>query len=185
MAQPNEYDERLRVQELYNENFTVAFGLRHPFENMRAVALADMDKQIYLRRLNCDYREFFADLLKERGFALKVSYQTEREDWIQSLVAGGGGGCFLAEFSACVGGLRTRPLIEPRVARSVSLVSIMDRRCTLQASQFSDLALSYDWPHAGNQASSSASAPPIVPAARAVPSRAREASGRRNAPRKM
>jgi hypothetical protein len=53
------------------------------------LALADMDKQIYLRRLNCEYREFFANLLKERGLALRVSYQTEREDWIQSLVAGG------------------------------------------------------------------------------------------------
>jgi len=91
MAQPDEYDERLRVQQLYDENFTVAFGLRHPFENMNAVTMADMDKQIYLRRLNCEYREFFAHLLKERGLALTVSYQTEREDWIQSLVAGGVG----------------------------------------------------------------------------------------------
>src|SRR5262249_49652410 len=91
MAQPHEYDERLRVQQLYKENFSVAFGLRHPFEDMNAITLADMDKQIYLRRLNCEYREFFANLLKERRLALRVSYQTEREDWIQSLVAGGVG----------------------------------------------------------------------------------------------
>jgi DNA-binding transcriptional LysR family regulator len=147
MAQPHEYDERLRVQELYNENFTVAFGLRHPFENRNAVTMADMDKQIYLRRLNCEYREVFADLLKERGLALRVSYQTEREEWIQSLVAGGVGVCFLPEFSACVGGLRTRPLIEPRVARSVSLVSVAGRRRTPQASSFFNLASSYDWPY--------------------------------------
>ncbi len=147
MAQPHEYDERLRVQQLHNETFVVAFGLRHPFENMNAVALADMDKQIYLRRLNCEYREFFANLLKERGLALRVSYQTEREDWIQSLVAGGVGVCFLPEFSACVGGLRTRPLIEPRVARSVSLVSMIGRRRTPQASRFFNLVLSYDWPY--------------------------------------
>jgi len=147
MAQPHDYDERLRIQQLYDENFTVAFGLRHPFENMNAVTMADMDKQIYLRRLNCEYREFFADLLKKRGLALRVSYQTEREDWIQSLVAGGVGVCFLPEFSACVGGLRTRPLIEPRVARSVSLVSVAGRRRTPQASSFFNLAVSYDWPY--------------------------------------
>jgi len=150
MAQPNAYDERLRVQQLYDENFAVAFGLRHPFENLEAITLADMDKQIYLRRLNCEYRDFFADLLKERGLALRVSYQTEREDWIQSLVAGGVGVCFLPEFSACVGGLRTRPLIEPRVARSVSLVSVDGRRHTPQASRFFDLALSYEWPYGEN-----------------------------------
>jgi DNA-binding transcriptional LysR family regulator len=106
-----------------------------------------MDKQIYLRRLNCEYREFFANLLKERGLALRVSYQTEREDWIQSLVAGGVGVCFLPEFSACVGGLRSRPLIEPRVARAVSLVSVAGRPRTPQASSFFNLASSYDWPH--------------------------------------
>jgi DNA-binding transcriptional LysR family regulator len=150
MAQPHDYDRRLRVQQLYDENFTVAFGLRHPFENMNAVAMADMNKQIYLRRLNCEYREFFADLLKERGLALRVSYQTEREDWIQSLVAGGVGVCFLPEFSACVGGLRTRPLIEPRVARSVSLVSVAGRRRTPQASSFFNLASSYNWPYGEN-----------------------------------
>ena len=150
MAQPHEYDERLRVQQLYDENFTVAFGLRHPFEHVNAVTMADMDNQIYLRRLNCEYREFFAELLKERGLALKVSYQTEREDWIQSLVAGGVGVCFLPEFSACVGGLRTRPLIEPRVARSVSLVSVAGRQRTPQASKFLRLTSSYAWPHGGN-----------------------------------
>jgi len=144
-AQPQAFDERLTVRELYKEGFVVAFGLRHPFEDKNAITLADMDKQIYLRRLNCEYREFFADMLKERGLALRVSYQTEREDWIQSLVAGGVGVCFLPEFSACVGGLRTRPLIEPRVARSVSLVSVGARRLSPQASSFFNLALSYDW----------------------------------------
>jgi DNA-binding transcriptional LysR family regulator len=147
MAQPHKYDERLRVRQLYSETFTVAFGLRHPFENLNAVTLADMDTQIYLRRLNCEYRDYFADLLKERGLALKVSYQTEREDWIQSLVAGGLGVCFLPEFSACVGGLRTRPLVEPRVARAVLLVSVAGRRRTPQASRFFGLASSYDWPY--------------------------------------
>jgi DNA-binding transcriptional LysR family regulator len=150
MAQPDAYDERLRAEPLYREEFAVAFGLRHPFENMNAVTLADMDKQIYLRRLNCEYREFFTNLLKDRGLSLRVSYQTEREDWIQSLVAGGVGVCFLPEFSACVGGLRTRPLIEPRVARSVSLVSVAGRQRTAQASKFLRLTSSYAWPHGGN-----------------------------------
>jgi DNA-binding transcriptional LysR family regulator len=106
-----------------------------------------MDNQIYLRRLNCEYREFFANLLKERGLALRVSYQTEREDWIQSLVAGGVGVCFLPELSACVGGLRTRPSIDPRVARSVSLVSVARRCPTPEALSFANLAMSFDWPH--------------------------------------
>jgi len=146
-AQPHMFDGGLKVQQLYKENFVVAFGLRHPFEEKSDITLADMDNQIYLRRLNCEYREFFANLLKERGLALRVSYQTEREDWIQSLVAGGVGVCFLPELSACVGGLRTRPLIVPRVARSVSLVSFARRCPTPEALSFANLALSFDWPH--------------------------------------
>jgi DNA-binding transcriptional LysR family regulator len=146
MAQPDAFDERLTVRPLYEERFVVAFGLRHPFEDQHAIALENMDRQIYLRRINCEYREYFANLLKERGLALRVSYQTEREDWIQALVAGGVGVCFLPEFSALVGGLRTRPLIDPAVARSVSLVSVIGRRRTPQASNFFNLATSYDWP---------------------------------------
>jgi DNA-binding transcriptional LysR family regulator len=147
MAQPQTFDAGLEVRKLYKENFAVAFGLRHPFEGMSAITLADMNNQIYLRRLNCEYREFFAGLLKEQGLALRVSYQTEREDWIQSLVAGGAGVCFLPEFSACVGGLRMRPLVDPRVSRLVSLVSVAGRCHTPQASSFLELALSFDWPH--------------------------------------
>jgi LysR family transcriptional regulator, hydrogen peroxide-inducible genes activator len=146
MAQPNPFDERLESRLLYLERFVVAFGLQHPFESQNAISLSDMHGQIYLRRINCEYREFFADLLKQRGLALRVSYQTEREDWIQSLVAGGVGVCFLPEFSASVGGLRTRPLIEPHVDRSVSLVSVLGREQTRQASSFLSLAVKYDWP---------------------------------------
>jgi hypothetical protein len=38
-------------------------------------------------------------------------------------------------------------LIEPRVARSVSLVSVAGRRRTPQASSFFNLASSYAWPY--------------------------------------
>jgi DNA-binding transcriptional LysR family regulator len=145
-AQPDPFDERLRVRPLYEERFVVAFGLQHPFESQDAITLDNMDRQIYLRRINCEYREYFANLLKERGLALRVSYQTEREDWIQSLVAGGVGVCFLPEFSALVGGLRTRPLVDPPVVRSVSLASVIGRRRTPQASNFFNLATSHDWP---------------------------------------
>ena len=77
MARPYEYDERLRVQQLYNEPFAVAFGLRHPFEN--------------LRRLNCEYREVFANLLRERGLALrshiKPSEKTGFSRWSLGVLA--------------------------------------------------------------------------------------------------
>ena len=83
-AEPYEYNERLRVHQLYNETFAVAFGLRHPFENLTAVTIADMDKQIYLRRLNCEYREFFANLLKVRGSCTQglISNRARRLDTV-------------------------------------------------------------------------------------------------------
>ena len=44
----------------------------------------------------------------ELGVALNISYTSEREDWIQNMVAGGLGICFLPEYSAVVPGLQVR-----------------------------------------------------------------------------
>jgi len=56
--------------------------------------------ETYLRRINCEYRDYLADQLRALGLAVRVGFQSEREDWIQMMVAAGFGVCFLPEILA-------------------------------------------------------------------------------------
>ena len=55
-------------------------------------------------------------------------FQSEREDWIQMMVAAGFGVCFLPEFSPTIPGVRAQPVTDPEITRGVSLVSMSGRR---------------------------------------------------------
>ena len=148
MAQPQGFLEGLHASALYRERFCVAFGVDHPFAAKTAVRLADMHQQPYLRRLNCEFREHLADLLYKRGFTVKVLHQSDREDWIQSMVAGGLGVCFLPEHRGIVPGLRMRPLVDPEVFRTISLVTVAGRRHTPAVARFMAEVAAHTWPDA-------------------------------------
>jgi DNA-binding transcriptional LysR family regulator len=145
MAQPQPFDDRLHAQALYRERFVVAFPIGHAFERKNAIAIHDMDGQIYLSRINCEYRDHLSDLCKEHGVKLNRSYRSEREDWIQTLVASGLGVCFMPEYSAVVPGLLARPVVEPEVEREVSLVTVAGRRHSQPVGAFVRAARAYPW----------------------------------------
>jgi DNA-binding transcriptional LysR family regulator len=89
----------------------------------------DIDRQTvsepYLRRIHCEYRDYLADHLRALGLVVRIGFQSEREDWIQMMVAAGLGVRFLPEFSPTVPGVRIQPVTAPEVVREVSLVSEM------------------------------------------------------------
>ena len=128
MAQPEPFSERLDVLPLYRERFGIAFPTGHRLETQNRVRITDVAEETYLRRINCEYRDYLADRLGEHGLAVRVGFQSEREDWIQMMVAAGFGVCFLPEFSPTIPGLRLQPVSDPEVSREVSLVSMSGRR---------------------------------------------------------
>jgi DNA-binding transcriptional LysR family regulator len=113
---------------------------------MKAVPIAEVNGENYLLRTNCEYRNAIADHIKNCGGAINICYRSEREDWIQNMVAGGLGICFIPEFSALFPGLVLRPVIEPELWREVSLVSMRDRTLTPAASKFVKAVGAYSWP---------------------------------------
>src|SRR5438874_10424984 len=128
LAQPQPFSERLDVLPLYRERFCIAFPAGHRLEQQNRVAVADVAGETYLRRINCEYRDYLAERLAEHGLAVRVGFQSEREDWIQMMVAAGFGVCFLPEFSPTIPGVRTQPVTDPEVVREVSLASLSGRR---------------------------------------------------------
>ncbi len=146
MAQPGAFDERVVVHGLYRERFVVAFPPGHRFEARNALTVEDIAGESYLSRINCEYRDHLSSLCSERDVDIKVTYRSEREDWIQTMVTAGLGICFLPEFSPTLPGLRCRPLIDPEVAREVSLVTIAGRRYSPAVATFIRAIGAYRWP---------------------------------------
>src|SRR6516225_7925917 len=134
---------------LYRERFCSAFPTGHRLEQQNRVRVVDVAGETYLRRINCEYRDYLADRLREHGLATRVGFQSEREDWIQMMVAAGFGVCFLPEFSPTMPGVRTQPVTGPEVVREVSLVSMSGRRFSPAVMIFIRAIRSHDWSRGG------------------------------------
>jgi DNA-binding transcriptional LysR family regulator len=145
MAQPEAFDERLEVVPLYQERFMVAFPSGHRFEQRNGLKFADMDGESYLQRINCEYREELRDRCRAQGAIMKRSYRSEREDWIQTMVAAGFGICFIPEYTPSIPGVLTRPLVDPEVQREISLVYITGRRFSPAVATFVRALKRYHW----------------------------------------
>jgi DNA-binding transcriptional LysR family regulator len=79
------------------------------------------------------------------GVRLIKSYESEREDWILTMVAAGLGVCFLPEFTAAFPGVIGCPVVSPSVARSVCLVSVAGRRQSPPVKTFIHAVRHYPW----------------------------------------
>jgi LysR family transcriptional regulator, hydrogen peroxide-inducible genes activator len=148
MARPEGFPEPLRAEPLYGERFVVACAVGHPFARRNAIAMREMDGQTYLQRINCEYRDALREQCEATGAQLVRSYRSEREDWIQTMVAAGMGVCFLPEFSATHPGVVTRPVTDPEVTREVATVTVAGRRWSPPLASFVQALRRYRWPEA-------------------------------------
>jgi LysR family transcriptional regulator, hydrogen peroxide-inducible genes activator len=136
LASPKILESNLHCQTLYKERFVVAFPAGHRFAKMKTVSFADTDGENYLNRTKCEYVDYLSELTNRSGATHHNVYESEREDWIQNLILGGMGICFMPEFSVVAPGLQTRPLIEPEVWRDVCIATMPGRRYSGAAKSF-------------------------------------------------
>lgn len=145
---PNLPDD-FRVLPLYDERYTIAFAKGHPFEQLNAVPLLDLDGQEYLQRVHCEFTDHFDELGIERAFKTNVRYSSEREDWIQTLVLAGLGCAVMPEYLPMLPGISTRPVTDPEVSRTIALVTVAGRRHTPALKAMIRLAGLFPWPGKG------------------------------------
>jgi len=150
MSTSESFPERFDVTPLFRERFMLAFPAGHRLAEYDAVPIAAIDGEVYLRRLNCEYWDYLSQLCEERGVTTLDSYSSEREDWIQNMVAGGLGICFIPEYSAVIPGLQVRPVAEPEVSREVCLVTVAGRRFSPAVLTFVNAVKSYGWAEGPN-----------------------------------
>ena len=124
------------VVPLYTERYAVLLPPGHRLGARASVKLSDLVDEPYVDRLACEMREQVAAACASHRFDLYASHRTEREEWVQSLVQAGLGFAFMPEYSILPGETITRPLIEPALARTISMLRNSERAPTPAAKLF-------------------------------------------------
>ncbi len=144
MAQPGPFDPRLQVTPIYRERFVVAFPAGHRFSERQRIHVHEIRDENYLSRVNCEFRDHLDQICQSHGVHIRSAFRSEREDWIQTMIAAGMGVCFMPEYSATHPGLATRPM-EPEVVREVCLVARADDRLAPAAAALMAAVAAYSW----------------------------------------
>lgn len=139
------YPDRLDTVALYDERYMIACPKGHRFESLPAVPLARLDGEDYLRRVNCEYMDHFNALGRPAPFETRLRYASEREDWIQAMVLAGMGCAVMPEYLPVMPGIVTRVLVEPEIARTISLATVAGRRFSPAVAAFLRLARHHVW----------------------------------------
>ena len=136
---------RLDAIPLYTERYGVAFAKGHRFEKLNAIPARELANENYVERILCEYQEHWDAMNLGWDVDVNVRFRSEREDWVQALLAVGMGCAIIPEFMPRLAGVALRLLIEPEVGRTISLVTVSGRRHTPAAKAIVELARSYRW----------------------------------------
>lgn len=139
-------DSRFRCLRIYQEPMVMVFPVGHPFEAASRVSIDDIQSENYVDRLHCEFRHAFMDLLDERKLTFEIPYRSEREDWVQNMIASGFGVSVMPEYSVTLPGLHFRPVTNPDLMRDVAIVTAADRPLSPAAQTLLAAAEAYCWP---------------------------------------
>jgi DNA-binding transcriptional LysR family regulator len=120
--------ESYRTEPLYTERYVVVLPPDHPLSERNAISLRDLDGLPYVDRLSCEMRELVMGMCENMGIKLYAHFRAEREDWVQAMVMAKIGFAFMPEYSVIHPANIHRPLIDPLVERTISMVTVPGRK---------------------------------------------------------
>ena len=137
--------EKYRAEPLYTERYVVLLPPQHPLGARNALALRDLSGQPYVDRLACEMREMVMGVCENMGVKLYARFRSEREDWVQAMVIANIGFAFMPEYSVTHPDSVRRPLVEPEVKRTISLITVPGRKHSPAVAAFVRTVRSHKW----------------------------------------
>jgi DNA-binding transcriptional LysR family regulator len=137
--------ESFRTEALYTERYVVLLPPDHPLKESNGLRLAELADVSYVDRLSCEMRGVLMSVCGQMGITLNARFRSEREDWVQAMVAAGLGFALMPEYSVTHPGTIQRPLLEPAVQREVALVTKPGRRPAQAVDSFLRAARNHRW----------------------------------------
>ena len=110
------------------------------------IRAAELDKEPYVSRSNCEVFEPVRAELNSRGVFLDQVFSSPRDDWVQGMIKAGLGLGFFPEFSVTDPDLVVRPLVEPSFHRTIYLATVRGRPHSPAVGAFVQEARRYAWP---------------------------------------
>lgn len=137
--------ENYRSEPLYTERYVVVLPPEHPLCERNALALSDLSGLPYVDRLSCEMREMVMGVCANMGVKLYARFRSEREDWVQAMVMANIGFAFMPEYSVTHPDTVRRPLVDPPVERTISLITMPGRRHSPAVSAFVQTIRAHRW----------------------------------------
>jgi DNA-binding transcriptional LysR family regulator len=134
-----------RAEPLYSERYVVLLPPEHPLRARNALALRDLSEQPYVDRLSCEMREMVMGVCDDMGVKLYARFRSEREDWVQAMVMAGIGFAFMPEYSVTHPDSIQRPLVDPTVNRTISLITVPGRKHSHAVAAFIRTIRAHKW----------------------------------------
>ena len=117
-------DDRLNHLPLYREPFVIAVKDKHHLARQDAVSAPDLNGEPILRRIHCEYEAANNEAFARLGVNGPTVFESDRDDWILGMAAAGLGYALMPAFSVNHADVTALRLIEPDIAREISLVTV-------------------------------------------------------------
>jgi len=143
---PGELPESLHQVPIFEEPFVVLLPPHHRLVASNPVRAAELDKEPYVSRSNCEVFEPVRKELNSRGVFLHQVFSSPRDDWVQGMIKAGLGLGFFPEFSVTDPDLVVRPLVEPSFHRTIFLATVRGRPHSPAVGAFVQEARRHAWP---------------------------------------
>ncbi len=137
--------ENYRTEPLYTERYVVLLPPEHPLKARNALALRDLSEQAYVDRLSCEMRDKVMSVCDDMGVKLYARFRSEREDWVQAMVMANIGFAFMPEYSVTHPDSVRRPLVDPTVERTISLITMPGRKHSPAVAAFIRTIRAHRW----------------------------------------
>ena len=144
---PGELPDSLHQLPVFEERFVIVLPPNHRLVNFDEIPSAELDKEPYVSRSNCEVFEPVRKELHSRGVFLRQVFSSPRDDWVQGMIKAGLGLGFFPEFSVTYPELAVRPLVDPSFFRTVYLATVRGRPHSPAVGAFVQEARRFPWPH--------------------------------------
>ena len=136
---------KLAVQPLFKERYLLAFAKAHSFAYYEVIPVEKMASEAYVDRLSCEFHSQIAAYFMDRDILMYPRFSSEREDWVQRVVAEGNAVCIMPERSCTVAGIEARPVEGMDITREVVMVAVSGNGTPYELRQILRMAASYPW----------------------------------------
>lgn len=145
LTEPPQPHFKLTVEPLFEEPLRLAVASAHALARLEEVSPEQMMAEPYIDRVHCEFRTQLVKHFMDRNIVMRPRLQSEREDWVQQMVAEGAGVCSLPERSVIVEGIAVRPVTGLNLVRQVSMVAVSGSGNPREVRQILGMAKDRDW----------------------------------------